>query len=149
MFKQVKINKEKHMELQVFKNQNFGEIRTIMKEGNSWFFGKDIAKVLGYSNTRDALSRHVEADDKAAVVIHDGGQNRNMSIINESGVYALIFRSTLPKSKQFKRWVTSEVLPSIRKHGMYAIDELLDNPDFMIKTFQKIQENKNGQLSFG
>ena len=120
-----------------------------MKNGEPWFFGKDIAKILGYSNTRDALSRHVEVDDKAAVVIHDGSQNRNMSIINESGVYAIIFRSTLPKSKQFKRWVTSEVLPSIRKHGMYAIDELLDNPDFMIKTFQKIQENKNEQLSFG
>ena len=136
------------MELQVFKNQNFGEIRTIMKEGNSWFFGKDIAKVLGYSNTRDALSRHVEADDKAAVVIHDGGQNRNMSIINESGVYALIFRSTLPKSKQFKRWVTSEVLPSIRKHGMYAIDELLDNPDFMIKTIETLKYEREQKLKF-
>ena len=84
-----------------------------------YFVGKDIAETLGYSNTRDALARHVDNEDKADVVIHDGSQRRKVTAINESGMYALIFGSDLEKAKEFKHWVTSEVLPSIRKTGGY------------------------------
>lgn len=107
-------------ELQVFNNPDFGEIRAVEIDGEPWFVGKDIAVALGYCNPRDALANHVDDEDKATVAIHDGSQNRNMTVINESGVYSLIFSSKLPKAKQFKRWVTAEVLPSIRKHGAYV-----------------------------
>lgn len=106
-------------ELQVFNSPEFGEIRAVEIDGEPWFVGKDMAEALGYSNPRDALAKHVDDEDKAAVAIHDGSQNRDMTIINESGVYSLIFSSKLESAKKFKRWVTSEVLPSIRKHGAY------------------------------
>jgi len=106
-------------DLQIFNNPEFGDIRAVEVDGEPWFVGKNIAEALGYSNPRDALARHVDDEDKAAVVIHDGSQNRDMTIINESGVYSLIFSSRLEKAKEFKRWVTSVVLPSIRKHGAY------------------------------
>ena len=137
------------MELQVFKNQNFGEIRTVMKKGEPWFIGSEIAKILGYSNPRQAIIDHVEKEDKGVVKRDTVGGIQSAAAINESGLYSLILRSKLPGAKQFKRWVTSEVLPTIRKYGMFAAEELMNNPDFMIKTFQKIKENKNGQLSFG
>lgn len=107
-------------EIQIFKNEQFGQIRTLMKDGEPWFVGKDIAEALGYSNTRDALDRHVD-DDKNTVVNPDGKRgNPNMTIINESGLYSLILSSKLETAKAFKRWVTAEVLPSIRKHGEYV-----------------------------
>lgn len=107
-------------EVQIFENAEFGKVRTIVKDGEPYFIGKDVAEILGYSNTRDALAKHVDDEDKNTVAIRDGIQgNPNLTIINESGVYALIFGSKLPKAKQFKRWVTSEVLPSIRKTGSY------------------------------
>lgn len=106
-------------DLQVFNNPDFGEIRIVERDGEPWFVGKDIAAALGYSNPRDALAAHVDDEDKATVAIHDGSQNRNMTIINESGVYSLIFSSKMERAKQFKRWVTSEVLPAIRKTGGY------------------------------
>ncbi len=106
-------------DLQIFNNPEFGDIRAVEVDGEPWFVGKNMAEALGYSNPRDALARHVDDEDKAAVVIHDGSQNRDMTIINESGVYSLIFSSRLEKAKEFKRWVTSVVLPSIRKHGAY------------------------------
>lgn len=106
-------------DLQVFNSPEFGDIRAVEIDGEPWFVGKDMAEALGYSNPRDALTRHVDDEDKAAVAIHDGSQNRGLTIINESGVYSLIFSSKLPKAKEFKRWVTSVVLPSIRKHGAY------------------------------
>ena len=106
-------------ELQVFNNPEFGEIRAVEIEGKPWFVGKDVAVALGYSNSRDVLANHVDDEDKAAVAIHDGSQNRNMTVINESGVYSLIFSSKLESAKKFKRWVTAEVLPAIRKHGAY------------------------------
>lgn len=95
-------------------------VRTMMIETEPWFVGIDVASALGYSNTRDALARHVDDEDKATVAIHDGSQNRNMTIINEPGVYSLIFSSQLKSAKQFKQWVTHEVLPSIRKQGFYS-----------------------------
>lgn len=108
-------------EIQIFKNEQFGQIRTLMKDGEPWFVGKDIAEALGYSNTRDALDRHVDDDDKNTVVNPDGKRgNPNMTIINESGLYSLILSSKLETAKAFKRWVTAEVLPSIRKHGEYV-----------------------------
>ena len=128
--------------LQIFSNEQFGSIRTIEIDGKPYFVGKDVAEVLGYSNTRDALGKHVDSEDKADVAIHDGRQNRNHTIINESGLYSLILSSKLPKAKEFKRWVTSEVLPTIRRHGMYATDELLNNPDFAIKVFTELREER-------
>ncbi len=110
-------------ELQVFNNPEFGEMRTVEIDGEPWFVGKDVADALGYQNPRDALANHVDDEDKATVAIHDGSQNRNMTIINESGVYSLIFSSKLEQAKAFKRWVTAEVLPAIRKHGTYTVPQ--------------------------
>ena len=112
---------------EVFSNPEFSDVRTQLIENEPWFVGKDVAEALGYSNTRDALSKHVDDDDKADVAIHDGSQNRNMVIINESGVYSLTFSSKLPKAKKFKHWITAEVLPSIRKTGSYSVTNL-DTP---------------------
>jgi prophage antirepressor-like protein/phage antirepressor YoqD-like protein len=115
-------------QLQVFQHEEFGKVRSILIDGAPWFIGKEIADILGYSNTRDALSVHVDCDDKNTVVIHDGIRgNPNKTVINESGLYSLILSSKLPQAKSFKRWVTSEVLPSIRKHGAYATDDVLTN----------------------
>ncbi len=107
-------------EVQIFENAEFGKVRTIVKDGEPYFIGKDVADILGYTNSRKAIGDHVDEEDKNTVTIRDGIQgNPNLTIINESGVYALIFGSKLPKAKQFKRWVTSEVLPAIRKTGSY------------------------------
>lgn len=111
-------------ELQIFQNPEFGEIRTIERDGEPWFVGKDVAVALGYSNTRDALDRHVDNEDKNTVVNSDGNRgNPNMVIINESGLYSLVLSSKLPTAKAFKRWITSEVIPSIRKTGGYQIPQ--------------------------
>jgi anti-repressor protein len=136
------------MELQVFKNQNFGEIRTTMKNGVPWFVAKDIALVLGYAVPRKAIFDHVEKEDKGVLKRNTLGGEQTFTGINESGVYSLILRSKLPQAKQFKRWVTSEVLPTIRKYGMFVADELLNNPDFMIKTFQKLKSERDQKLKF-
>jgi prophage antirepressor-like protein len=107
-------------ELQIFNSEEFGEIRTVTVDDEPWFVGKDVAEALGYSNTRDALSTHVADEDKNTVVISDGKRgNPNQTVINESGLYALIFGSKLESAKRFKHWVTSEVLPTIRKTGGY------------------------------
>ncbi len=102
--------------IQVFPNDEFGQIRAILINGDPWFVGKDVAAALGYENTRDAIYKHVDSEDKNTVAIHDGIQgNPNMTIINESGLYSLIFGSRMEGAKRFKHWVTSEVLPAIRK----------------------------------
>lgn len=106
--------------LQIFSNEEFGYVRTIEIDGEPWMVGKDVAKALGYENTRDAIAKHVDEEDKNSVAIHDGNKgNPNMTIINESGMYSLVFGSKLPSAKRFKHWVTSEVLPAIRKTGRY------------------------------
>lgn len=106
--------------LQIFNSAEFGEIRTVTIDNEPWFVGKDVALALGYSNTRDALATHVSEEDKNTVVISDGKRgNPNQVVINESGLYALIFGSKLDSAKRFKHWVTSEVLPTIRKTGSY------------------------------
>jgi len=102
-----------------FENMEFGKLTVMEKDGEFFFIGKEVAEKLGYANTRDALVRHVDTDDKADVVFHDGRQRRNMVSINESGLYSLILSSKLPQAKEFKKWITTEVLPSIRKNGGY------------------------------
>lgn len=134
-------------DLKIFENSEFGFIRTIRdEEGEPWFVGKDVAEILEYSNTRDALARHVDKEDKADVAIHDGRQNRNQTIINESGLYSLIFSSKMKKAKEFKRWVTSEVLPTIRKHGAYmseeVIEKTLSDPDYLIRLATNLKEER-------
>lgn len=108
------------MELQVFKNAEFGEIRAVEIDGEPWFVGKDVAQALGYVKERNAITAHVEDEDKKDAPIQgDRGGKQNMTVINESGLYALLFSSKLDSAKRFKRWVTSEVLPAIRKTGRY------------------------------
>lgn len=106
-------------ELQIFNNPEFGNIRTTMIDGEPWFAGKDVATALGYKNTADAIGKHVDFDDKLTSQITIAGQKRDVTVINESGLYALIFGSKLESAKKFKSWVTKEVLPSIRKTGTY------------------------------
>ena len=133
--------------IQLFTNEELDmKVRVVEINGEPWLVGKDVAEVLGYKNTRDALSKHVDEEDKNTVAIYDGIGNPNKVIINESGLYSLVLRSKLPEAKKFKRWVTSEVLPSIRKHGMYATDDLLNDPDLMIKAASKIKEEREGRL---
>lgn len=111
-------------ELQLFNFEN-NQVRTLLINDEPWFVGKDVAQILGYSNPRDALSKHVDNEDKNSVAIRDGNKgNPNQTVINESGVYALVFGSKLPSAKRFKHWVTSEVLPQIRKTGSYASPQL-------------------------
>lgn len=113
------------MELQIFKNNEFGSLRTIEINGEPWFVGKDVATALGYSNASDALGKHVDREDKDVIANRDnaGRKNKPAVIINESGLYSLIMSSKLKTAKKFKHWVTSEVLPAIRKHGAYLTDQ--------------------------
>ena len=113
-------------ELMIFNNPEFGEIRTVEVDGEPWFVGKDVALVLGYSNTKDALYRHVDPEDKRGSRIPTPSGEQEMTIINESGLYSLVLSSKLPESRKFKRWITSEVVPSIRKHGAYMTPETLE-----------------------
>ena len=110
--------------MRVFENTEFGSIRMIEIDDMPYFVGKDVAEVLGYSNPRDALAKRVDDEDKGVANCDTPGGKQKLTIINESGVYALIFGSKLPKAKEFKHWVTSEVLPSIRKTGMYAAADI-------------------------
>lgn len=121
-------------EIQVFNNERFGSVRTLMIENEPWLVGKDVAEALGYSAARNALATHVDDDDKLTHQISAAGQRREMTFINESGVYSLIFGSKLPEAKQFKKWVTSVVLPSIRKNGGYiAEQETLDDKELLAR----------------
>ena len=111
-------------ELQVFSNAEFGSVRSITVNGEPYFVGKDVAEILGYGNTRDALIAHVDEEDRTVIQKSEiptlDIPNRGLTVINESGLYSLILSSRLPSAKRFKRWVTSEVLPAIRKHGVFA-----------------------------
>ncbi len=111
------------MKNQIFKNAEFGQIRTCMVDGETYFVGKDVASALGYKNSMDALMRHVDEEDKQTSGFTMGGQKYTMTVINESGLYALILSSKLESAKRFKRWVTSEVLPQIRKNGRYELEQ--------------------------
>lgn len=130
-------------ELQIFENAEFGQVRTVTIDNEPWFVGKDVATALGYSNSRKALADHVQEDDRGGVTKCDTlGGKQDLTIINESGLYALIFGSKLESTKRFKHWVTSDVLPSIRKHGVYAVDELINNPEMAIKAFTALKEER-------
>lgn len=122
------------------------EVRTATVDNEPYFVGKDVAEVLGYAKARNAIATHVEEEDKRDAPIQGTlGGTQKMTIINESGLYSLILSSKLPQAKEFKRWVTSEVLPTIRKNGMFATDELLDNPDFAIATLQRLKEEREAK----
>lgn len=121
------------------------DVRTVIINNEPYFVGKDVAEILGYTNPRQALKNHVDEDDKGVSKCDTPGGKQDLVIINESGMYSLVLSSKLPQAKEFKRWVTSEVLPTIRKNGMYATDELLDNPDFAIATLQKLKEEREAK----
>lgn len=134
-------------ELQIFKNEEFGEVRTVTIDNEPWFVGKDVAAALGYSNTRDAISKHVHEDDKGVAKCDTPSGKQEMTVINESGLYTLIFGSKLESAKRFKHWVTSEILPSIRKHGGYiAGQENMSDEQLLAKALMvaqsKIAENQ-------
>lgn len=126
---------------QIF-NFEQNEVRTILVNDEPYFVAKDSAAILGYKRTADAIKQHVDAEDKGVGEIQTPGGVQRMTLINESGLYSLIFSSQLPNAKKFKRWVTSEVLPTIRKNGMYATDELLNNPDLLIEVATKLKEER-------
>ncbi len=135
------------MELQIFKNAELGSVRSTMINGKPYFVGKDVAEILGYKDTSDAMRRHVDDEDKLTRCFTDSGQSREMYVINESGLYSLILSSKLPTAKRFKRWVTSEVLPAIRRHGLYAVDDMLNNPDALIEALQAYKAERMQRLA--
>lgn len=138
-------------ELQIFNNPEFGEIRTITIDGEPWLVGKDVAAALGYSNPQEAIRNHVEDEDKGVSEILTPGGKQKSPIINESGLYSLVMSSKLPTAKKFKRWVTYEVLPSIRKHGAYMTPDTLQaailNPDTMIQLCQQLKSEQEKNVA--
>lgn len=133
-------------EMQIFSNPEFGQVRVVERDGAPWFVGKDIAEKLGYQNTSKALADHVDDVDKLNNVSLSSLGQRGGWLINESGVYSLILSSKLPKAKQFKRWVTSEILPAIHKYGAYMTEETLEkaltSPDFLIRLATELKDEK-------
>ena len=131
-------------ELQIFNNPEFGKIRAVEIDGQPWLVGKDVARALGYTNPKKALADHVDPDDKRqgdGVTIRDPmGREQHPTVINESGFYSLVLSSKLPKAKEFKRWVTSEVLPSIRKHGAYLSPQLTDKLDALARRVDQLAD---------
>lgn len=129
---------------------NGDAVRTLLRDNEPYFVGKDVAEILGYSNPRDALSKHVDSDDKGVAKCDTLGGTQQTTIINESGLYSLILSSKLPKAKEFKHWVTSEVLPTIRKHGAYMtpakIEEVLTDPDTIIQLATQLKQEREGRL---
>lgn len=142
------------MEIKIFKNPQFGAIRTTEKDGEPWFVGKDVAEALGYANTKDALASHADEEDKRIIQRSENATfdipNRGLTIINESGLYSLILSSKLPSAKAFKRWITHEVIPSIRKTGGYIEgQEHMSDADLMAKALlvaQRQIEQRDKQL---
>ena len=117
-------------------------VRTVIINNEPWFVGKDVAEILGYTNHRKTLADHVEEEDKGVTKCDTLGGVQDVTVINESGLYSLILSSKLPNAKSFKRWVTSEVLPSIRKHGVYAVDKLLEDPDTLIAALTELKAER-------
>jgi anti-repressor protein len=128
--------------IEVFKNDEFGSIRTMTVDGEPMFVGKDVADILGYQNGSRDVNAHVDEEDRLKYQIGTAGQMREQILINESGLYSLILGSKLPTAKKFKHWVTAEVLPAIRKHGVYAMDDLLNDPDALITALTAYKEEK-------
>lgn len=136
--------------LQIFKNADFGSIRAVERGGEPWFVGKDVAQALGYTKARNAISAHVDDEDKVALIQGTPGGPQEMTIINESGLYSLVLSSKLPGAKKFKRWVTSEVLPALRKNGGYiAGQENMTDAEIMAKALlvaQRTIESKQAVI---
>ena len=132
-------------DLQVF-NYEGASVRVIDRDGDPWFVGKDVAEVLGYRNGSRDINRHVDDEDRMKEMVFDGNQDKESILINESGLYSLILSSHLPSARQFKRWVTAEVLPSIRKRGIYAtpvtIERILSDPDLGIRILTELKEER-------
>ena len=137
-------------QITVFASDKFGDVRIVQIGNEPWFVGKDICDILGYQNGSRDINRHVDEEDRQNYQNGTFESNRGLTIINESGVYALILSSKLPQAKEFKRWVTHEVLPSIRKHGAYltdnALEEALTSPDFLIRLATQLKEEKEARL---
>lgn len=130
------------MEIQVFSNAELGEVRTTVIDGEVMFVGKDVAKILGYKNTNAAIKKYIDNEDKGVAKCDTLGGMQELVIVNESGLYSLLFSSKMPNAKKFKRWITTEVLPSIRKHGVYAVDEVLQNPDVLIQALTELKKER-------
>ena len=131
-------------EMQTFTNPEFGNVRTVSIDGEPWLVGRDVASVLGYAKPENAIAAHVDSEDKTTTLIQGTGSNykSNTVLINESGLYSLVLSSRLPGARRFRRWVTSEVLPSIRRHGLYAMDEILADPDSMIAALTALKAER-------
>lgn len=134
-------------EMMIFENKEFGNVRAVEIDGEPYLIGKDVTRILGYTNPSKALADHVDEEDKLNNESLSSLGQRGGWLINESGLYSLILSSKMPNARKFKRWATSEVLPSIRKHGIYAteetIDKILNNPDFGIKLLTQLKEERN------
>ena len=142
-------------EMKVFTSSEFGTVRTVTIEGEPWFVGKDVAGILGYGNTRDAILSHVDEEDRRVIQKSENATfeipNRGMSLVNESGLYSLILGSKLESAKRFKHWVTFEVLPSIRKHSAYLtpekVEEFLLNPDTIIRLATDLKNEREARIA--
>ena len=136
--------------LQIFTNAQFGSVRTINQNGEPWFVAADVCRALDIANPRDAVAR-LDDDEKNTVVLTDGFRgNPNVTAVNEPGLYSLVLGSRKPEAKAFKRWITHEVIPAIRKHGMYATPEtaeqILNDPDFLIKTLETLKQERAARM---
>ena len=129
-------------DLKIFENGEFGKVRTVLVDDEPYFVGKDVAEILEYQNGSRDINRHVEKMDRKKSMVFDGKQNKETILINESGLYSLILSSKMPRAREFKHWVTSEILPSIRRHGLYAVDEVLANPDMLINALTALKEER-------
>lgn len=134
--------------MEIFKSHKFGRVRTLILNNEPWFVGKDVAEILGYAKPENAIANHVDEEDKTSTLIQGSGSNYKSKaiIINESGLYSLVLSSKLPSAKEFKRWITHEVIPAIRQHGSYMTPEViqksLQDPDFMIQILQNLKQEQ-------
>lgn len=133
-------------EIQVFNNEQFGEVRTVMQDGEPWFVAADVCECLEIDRTQ---TRRLDEDEKGVYSIQTPGGEQDMSIVNEPGLYSLILGSRKPEAKAFKRWITHDVIPSIRKHGVYATDRaveaMLQDPDTMIRTLTALKQEREAR----
>ena len=138
-------------DMKIFENPEFGEIRTVELDGEPWLVGKDVAEALGYERPTDAVRKRVDEEDRGVAKMETPSGKQEMAIINESGLYSLVLSSKLPGAKRFRRWVTTEVLPSIRKHGAYMTSETLEeailNPDIMIRLCQQLKSEQDKNMA--
>lgn len=146
IFRHIRIRRLKVNNIKIFESPIFGKVRTTEINGEPYFVGKDVAEILGYKETAKAIRTKVDHDDKGVSVLDTPGGKQEIIVINESGVYSLVFSSKLPRAKEFKHWVTSEILPSIRRHGAYMTDDILaktiENPDFLINLLNDMKQEK-------